>query len=124
MKTTSEMKTNLKMKTTLKMMTPSKKKTTLEMKTISKTGPSIQFFLPPSPPLMKLPESFLMTSHCDSQTTTDIKSEMISGIKTGNRIYAALPMRTQREKTTFSCKDDCTFTKHTQRWTYSALWYF
>ena len=37
-----------------------------------------------------------------------------------NITHAALHMRTQ----TFSCKDDCTLTKHTRRWTYSALWYF
>ena len=36
----------------------------------------------------------------------------------------ALPMRAQTEKTTFSCKDDCTLTKHTWHWTYSALQYF
>ena len=30
-------------------------------------------------------------------------------------------MRAQTEKTTFSCKDDCTLTKDTWRWTYSAL---
>ena len=30
-------------------------------------------------------------------------------------------MRAQTEKTTFSCKDDCILTKHTQRWTYSPL---
>jgi len=33
-------------------------------------------------------------------------------------------MRAQTEKTTFSCKDDCTLTKHTRHWTYSALRYF
>ena len=27
-------------------------------------------------------------------------------------------------KTSFSCKDNCTLTKHTRRWTYSALRYF
>ena len=37
-----------------------------------------------------------------------------------NIIYAALCMSAQTEKTTFSCKDDCTLTKHTGRWTYSA----
>ena len=37
-----------------------------------------------------------------------------------NIIYAALSIRAQTEKTTFSCKDDCTLTKHTWRWTYSA----
>ena len=41
-----------------------------------------------------------------------------------NMIYAALSMRTQTEKTTLSCKDNCTLTKHTRRWTYSALRYF
>ena len=41
-----------------------------------------------------------------------------------NIIYTALPMRTQTQKTTFSCKDDCTLTKHTRRWTYSGLRYF
>ena len=29
-----------------------------------------------------------------------------------------LPMHTQTEKMTFSCKDDCTLMKHTRRWTY------
>ena len=33
-------------------------------------------------------------------------------------------MRAQTEKTTFPCKDDCTLTKHTWLWTYSALRYF
>ena len=37
-----------------------------------------------------------------------------------NIIYLAWPIRAQTEKTTFSCKDDCTLTKHTGRWTYSA----
>ena len=41
-----------------------------------------------------------------------------------NITYVALHMRAQTEKTTFSCKDDCTLTKHTRRWTYSALRYF
>ena len=40
-----------------------------------------------------------------------------------NIIYAALPMRAQTEKTTFSCKDDYTFKKQTWGWTYSALQY-
>ena len=40
-----------------------------------------------------------------------------------NIIYAALPMRAQTEKTTFSCKDDYTLKKHTWGWTYSALQY-
>ena len=37
-----------------------------------------------------------------------------------NIIYAALSISAQTEKTTFSCKDDCTWTKHTGRWTYSV----
>ena len=37
-----------------------------------------------------------------------------------NIIYAALSISAQTEKTTFSCKDDCTWTKHTGRWTYST----
>ena len=37
-----------------------------------------------------------------------------------NIIYAALSLCAQTEKTTFSCKDDCTLTKHTWRWTYSS----
>ena len=37
-----------------------------------------------------------------------------------NIIYAALSIRARIEKTTFSCKDDCTLTKHTGRWTYYA----
>ena len=52
---------------------------------------------------------FLMTSHLNSHRTTDIKPEMLSGVQTGNGyniIYAAMPMREQTEKTTFSCKDD------------------
>ena len=38
-----------------------------------------------------------------------------------NMMYAALPMRAPM---TFSCKDGCILTKHTRRWTYSALRYF
>ena len=37
-----------------------------------------------------------------------------------NIIYAALSIRAQTEKTTFSCKDDCTMTRNTRCWTYSA----
>ena len=37
-----------------------------------------------------------------------------------NIIYGALSISAQTEKTTFSCKDDCTLTKPTGRWTYSA----
>ena len=41
-----------------------------------------------------------------------------------NILYVALSMHAQTEKTTFSCKDDCTLTKDKRCWTYSALWYF
>ena len=41
-----------------------------------------------------------------------------------NITFAALHMRAQIKKTTFSCKDDCTLTKCIRRWTYSALRYF
>ena len=41
-----------------------------------------------------------------------------------NIIYAALSISAQAKKTTFSCKDDCTLTKHKWCWTYSALRYF
>ena len=58
-----------------------------------------------------------MPSHLDSHTTTDVKPEMLSVDQTGNAIpheniiYEEVPMRTQTEKTTFSCKDDSTLTK-------------
>ena len=67
-----------------------------------------------------------MTSHCDSHTTTDVKPEIIPGLKQEmefhmiNVIYAALPKHTQTEKTTFSLKEDCTLTNHTWCWTYSS----
>ena len=38
-----------------------------------------------------------------------------------NITYVALHMHAQTEKTTFSCKDDCTLTKRTRRWTYIPL---
>ena len=37
-----------------------------------------------------------------------------------NIIYAALSIRAQTEKTTFSCKDDCTLMKTTRGWKYYA----
>ena len=40
---------------------------------------------PPPPPLKKLPD-FIMPSHLDNNTTTDIKPEMLSGVQTGNGI--------------------------------------
>ena len=69
---------------------------------------------------------FLMTSHLNSHRKTDIKPEMLSGVQTGNEthminiICAAFPMYKQTEKTSFSCKDDSTLTKHTGCWTYST----
>ena len=50
-----------------------------EMKTTSKIAPSLKILFCP-PPLKKLPEIFLMTSHRDSHTTTDVKPEMIPGL--------------------------------------------
>ena len=41
-----------------------------------------------------------------------------------NMMYAALPMRTQTENITFSCKDNSTLRKHTWHWTYLPLRYF
>ena len=85
------------------------------------------FLCPPS--LKKLPEFFLMTSHLDSHTTTDVQPDLLSGVQTRNGIphdrynVRSIPMCTLTEKTTFSCKDNCT-TKHTRHWTYSTLWYF
>ena len=66
--------------------------------------------------------TFLMTSQLDSHTTTDIKPDMEFHMM--NIIYAALSISAQAKKMTFSCKDDCTLTKHTRPWTYSALRYF
>ena len=51
-----------------------------------------------------------MTSHLDSHTITDVKSDILSGVQMEfhmiDIIYAASPMGAQTEKTTFSCKDD------------------
>ena len=60
--------------------------TTLKIKTTLKIGLHPQIILSPPPPLKKLPEIFLMTSHLDSCTTTDIKPDMLSGVQTGNGI--------------------------------------
>ena len=56
-----------------------------------------------------------MTPYLDSHSTTDAKQEMLSAVKTGNRIrrdgkkmYAALRMCTCAEKTTVFGKDDLT----------------
>ena len=68
-----------KLKTTLRM------KTTSKMKKTSKIGFPTQIILPP-PPLKKFPDIFLMTSYLDSQTTTDVKPDMLSGVQTRNGI--------------------------------------
>ena len=47
------------------------------MKTTTKIVPNPKLY---PPPLKKLPEIFLMTSHRDSHTTTDVKPEMIPGL--------------------------------------------
>ena len=54
------------------------------MKTTSKIGLPPKIILPP--PLKKLPEIFLMTSHLDSHMTTDVKPDMLSGVQSGNGI--------------------------------------
>ena len=51
----------------------------------SKIGLHPQIILLP-PPLKKLHEIFLMTSHLDSHMTTDVKPDMLSGVQTGNGI--------------------------------------
>ena len=58
----------------------------LKMKATSKIGLSPKNYFAPLPPLKKLPEIFLMTSHLDSHTTTDVKPDMLSGVQTGNGI--------------------------------------
>ena len=63
-----------------------------------------------APPHLKriLPEIFLMTSHLNSHRTTDIKSEMLSGVQTGNgtphdkyNIRGIAHARTNRKDDTF-----------------------
>ena len=92
-----------------------------------------------------LPTIFLMTSHLNSHGTTDIKPEMLSGVQTGNgtphdkynirRIAHVCKSRKddmfmQRrlvQSFTYTLqwgRGTCTLTKHTRRWTYSALRYF
>ena len=51
-----------------------------------KNWPSPKSYFAPPPPLKKLPEIFLMTSHLDSHMTTDVKPDMLSGVQTGNGI--------------------------------------
>ena len=70
---------DLKYKDNLKKEDDFKNEDNLKMKTTSKIAPSPQIFFDPLP-LEKLPEIFLMTSHHDSHTTTDVKPEMIPGL--------------------------------------------
>ena len=63
-----------------------------------KNWPSSPNYSAPNPPLKKLPEIFLMTSHLDSHTTTDVKLSCYQVSKPEmefhmiDMIYAALPM--------------------------------
>ena len=70
---------------TSKMKTTSKMSTTLKMKTTLKIGLPTQIILPPLP-LKSYLKFFLMTSHLDCHTTTDVKLDMLSGVQTGNGI--------------------------------------
>ena len=56
------------------------------MKTTSKIFPPLKNFFFAPLPLRNYLKFFLMTSHRDSHTTTDVKPEMIPGLKTGNGI--------------------------------------
>ena len=53
-----------------------------------------------------------MTSHLNSHRTTDIQPEMLSGVQTGNGTphdkynIRGIALHEQKEKTTFSYKDD------------------
>ena len=97
------------------------------MKTTSKIAPPPKKFVWP-PPLKKIYLKFfwwLLTMTATPQLMLNrkwyqsFKPEMEFHMI--NIMYVALPMCAQTEKTTFSCKDECILTKHTQRWTYSPL---
>ena len=100
-----------------------------------------------APPQLKriLPEIFFMTSHLDSFGTTDIKPKMLSGVQTGNGtahdkydIRGIAHACTRRKDDIFMQRrlvqsftymlewgqQTCTLTKHTWRWTYSAVRHF
>ena len=83
-----------------------------------------------------------MTSHLDKHKTTDIIPEMLSGVQIGNgsphgkyNIRGIAHARTNRKDDIFMQRrlvqnftyimgwgqGTCTLTKHTRRWTYSAL---
>ena len=80
------------------------------------------------PPLQKLKSIAWIFSWDMGQLILNRKCYQVSKPKMEfnmkNIIYLALRMCMHPEKTTFSCKDDFTLTKHTWRWTYSALRYF
>ena len=100
-----------------------------------------KFFCPPLPlPLKNYLKFFLMTSHRNSHTTTDIKPEMLSGVQTGNgtphdkyNIRGIAHGRTNRKDDIFMQRrleqnftliwkwgqGTCLLTKHTLRWAYS-----
>ena len=86
-----------------------------------------------------------MTSHLDSQTTTDIKPKILLGVQCQNvnphdkhNICGTGHAGTNRKDDIFMqrglvqsftyimewVQGTCTLTKRTRRWTYSALWYF
>ena len=79
-------------------------KTTLKNEDDLKNWLSPQIVLPVIP-LKELHEMFLMTSHLDSHTTTDIKLDILSDVKTGNAIphimYVALPICANRKDDIF-----------------------
>ena len=70
---------NLKNGDDLIMETTTKMKMTSKMKTTSKIAPPLKFLFAPLP-FKNYLNLFLMTSHCDSHTTTDVKPEMIPGV--------------------------------------------
>ena len=76
------------------------------MKTTSKISLPPKLFCPP--PLKKLPEILLTTSHLDRHTTTDVKPDMLSGVQTGNGIphdrFNIHGMRAQTERQHFHAK--------------------
>ena len=85
MKTTSKMKKTLKMKTTSKTEDDLKNEGDLKNEDALKNWPLPKNYLAP-PPLIKLPEILLMTSHLDSHTITDVKPDMLSGVQSRNGI--------------------------------------
>ena len=88
-------------------------------------------FLPPSPSRKKITWNFSwwpLTLTATPQLMLNRKWYQLSKPEMEfhmiNIIHEALPMFAQTEKTTFSCKDDCKWTRHTWRWAYFTLRYF